>query len=56
MLYENFDPAHRGFQVGYENTSHFSREYKRHFGNPPRRDVQRLREATEAVTAEEHAW
>lgn len=49
MLYENLDAARAGFQVGYEDTSHFSREYKSHFGQPPRRDVQRLRETSEAV-------
>jgi AraC-like DNA-binding protein len=49
MLYENFDAARAGFNVGYEDTSHFSREYKRHFGHPPRRDVQRIRESGSAV-------
>lgn len=52
MLSENLGAARAGFQVGYEDTSHFSREYKRHFGQPPRRDVQRLREASETVGAE----
>ena len=52
MLYENFDAARAGFQVGYEDTSHFSREYKRQFGQPPRRDVQRLRELGEAAGGE----
>lgn len=47
MLYENFDAARAGFQVGYEDTSHFSREYKSHFGQPPRRDVQRMRDVGE---------
>lgn len=28
---------------GYEDASHFNREYKRHFGEPPMRDVERLR-------------
>jgi AraC-like DNA-binding protein len=31
--------------VGYGDASHFTREYKRHFGAPPARDVERLREA-----------
>jgi AraC-like DNA-binding protein len=33
------------YRVGYENPSQFSREYKRLFGEPPVRDVERLREA-----------
>jgi AraC-like DNA-binding protein len=31
--------------VGYGDASHFNREYKRLFGLPPMRDVERLREA-----------
>jgi AraC-like DNA-binding protein len=31
--------------VGYSDASHFNREYKRLFGAPPVRDVERLREA-----------
>jgi AraC-like DNA-binding protein len=30
--------------VGYDSTSQFSREYRRHFGNPPGRDRNHLRE------------
>jgi AraC-like DNA-binding protein len=37
--------AAAGYQVGYDDPSHFNREYKRHFGQPPLRDVERLREA-----------
>lgn len=33
------------FRVGYESPSHFSREYARMFGAPPRRDVAALRAA-----------
>jgi AraC-like DNA-binding protein len=44
MLNEDFDAAEAGYRVGYLDTSHFSREYKRHFGEPPMRDVARLRE------------
>ena len=33
-----------GCRVGYDDASHFNREYKRHFGEPPARDVDRLRE------------
>jgi AraC-like DNA-binding protein len=45
MLGENFDAASAAFRVGYQDASHFNREYKSVFGVPPMRDVQRLREA-----------
>jgi hypothetical protein len=35
--------AEAGFKVGYEDASQFNREYKRHFGEPPMRDVERVR-------------
>ncbi|HZZ44853.1 MAG TPA: AraC family transcriptional regulator [Tepidisphaeraceae bacterium] len=44
MISENFDAAEAGYRVGYDDASHFNREYKRHFGHPPMRDVERLRE------------
>lgn len=43
MLSDGLDAASAGYKVGYENPSHFSREYKRAFGDPPARDVERLR-------------
>jgi AraC-like DNA-binding protein len=45
MLSENIDAASAGYQVGYDDASYFNREYKRLFGLPPVRDVERLREA-----------
>ena len=45
MLGDDLDAATAGYQVGYDNASHFSREYKRLFGEPPMRDVERVREA-----------
>ena len=45
MLSQNLDAAEAGYRVGYEDASHFSREYKRHFGEPPMRDVEALRSA-----------
>jgi AraC-like DNA-binding protein len=48
MLSEALDAAEAGFRVGYDDASHFSREYKRHLGEPPMRDVERLRELATA--------
>ena len=43
MLGEGLDAASAGYRVGYGDASHFTREYKRLFGAPPMRDVERLR-------------
>lgn len=43
MISEHLDAAGAGYRVGYEDPSYFSREYKRHFGTPPIRDVERMR-------------
>jgi AraC-like DNA-binding protein len=43
MLAEALDAAEASFKVGYESASQFSREYRRLFGAPPRRDVESLR-------------
>ncbi len=43
MLGENLDAASAGYRVGYDDASHFSRDYKRLFGNSPARDAERLR-------------
>ena len=48
MLGEGLDAASAAYRVGYRDASHFNREYKSVFGDPPMRDVQRLREATGA--------
>jgi AraC-like DNA-binding protein len=44
MLGEDLDAASAAYRVGYNDASHFNREYKSVFGVPPMRDVQRLRE------------
>ncbi|MGY2461390.1 AraC family transcriptional regulator [Vreelandella sulfidaeris] len=43
MLAEGLDAATASYRVGYESPSHFSREYSRMFGAPPRADVTQLR-------------
>lgn len=50
MLSEDLDAASAGFRVGYNDASHFNREYKSVFGVPPMRDVQQLRDAANAVS------
>jgi AraC-like DNA-binding protein len=45
MIGEDLDAASAGYRVGYDDASYFNREYKRLFGEPPMRDVQRLRAA-----------
>ncbi|MEG1350759.1 MAG: AraC family transcriptional regulator [Hafnia sp.] len=46
MLNEGFDAGQAAYRVGYEDQSHFSRDYKRQYGEPPARDIARLREIT----------
>jgi AraC-like DNA-binding protein len=43
LLAGDFDAATAGSRVGYDDPSHFSKEYKSLFGEPPMRDVERLR-------------
>lgn len=43
MLVHGIDVATAALRVGYESPSQFSREYRRHFGEPPTRDIARLR-------------
>lgn len=43
MLSQNVDASSAGALVGYESSSQFSREYSRLFGEPPQRDIKRMR-------------
>lgn len=43
MLGDDLDVTSAGMRVGYNDASHFSRDYKRHFGTAPGRDVEQLR-------------
>jgi AraC-like DNA-binding protein len=51
MLGEALDAASAGYRVGYGDASHFTREYKRLFGAPPVRDVEKLRETAQQEVA-----
>jgi AraC-like DNA-binding protein len=46
MFGERLDASSTAYRVGYNDASHFNREYKRLFGLPPVQDVERLRGAT----------
>jgi AraC-like DNA-binding protein len=43
MLGDGCDAAQAAYRVGYESPSQFSREYRRLYGAPPRRDVATLK-------------
>ncbi|WP_026440550.1 AraC family transcriptional regulator [Acidocella facilis] len=43
MLVQDLDVTTVAYRVGYESPTQFSREYRRHFGEPPARDIARLR-------------
>lgn len=51
MLSEDYDAGQAAYHVGYEDQSHFSRDYKRQYGEPPARDIARLRETVAAGVA-----
>ncbi|MDR1251257.1 MAG: AraC family transcriptional regulator [Treponema sp.] len=42
MLTERMDTAHAAYSVGYESINQFNREYKRLFGEPPKKNIKRL--------------
>ncbi|MBT64973.1 MAG: AraC family transcriptional regulator [Puniceicoccaceae bacterium] len=46
MLTQSQDAASAAFDVGYESPSQFSREYSRMFGEPPVRDIAKLRKVS----------
>ena len=50
MLSKDLDATSAAYQVGYNDASHFNREYKSVFGVPPIRDVQQLRETVSVVS------
>ena len=50
-LCKGWHTASAAFQVGYESPSQFSREYSRHFGAPPKRDIESLRHLADDANA-----
>ncbi|MGB6826521.1 MAG: AraC family transcriptional regulator [Terracidiphilus sp.] len=44
LLVEGLDASTVAFEVGYESVSQFNREYSRFFGQPPMRDIKKLRD------------
>jgi AraC-like DNA-binding protein len=52
LLGENIDAASAAYRVGYQDASHFNREYKNFFGVSPMRDVQRLLEEAQAQASQ----
>lgn len=51
MLLNRHDVNNAAHAVGYESSTQFIREYKREFGAPPRRDVNRMRPSMVAEAA-----
>lgn len=50
LLANKCDVTQAAFAVGYESATQFIREYKRLFGDPPRRDVTRMKALTSGGT------
>lgn len=61
MLMDGLDATTAAYEVGYENISQFSREYRRMFGQPPARDIKALRDSKSgpsilpALVAQQHS-
>jgi len=56
MVEQSLDATGAAHRVGYSDSSHFSRDYKRLFGEPPMRDIERLRARLhEGVVADDNA-
>lgn len=45
MLATGVKPSVAAHAVGYESAPQFTREYRRHYGQPPARDTRQAREA-----------
>jgi transcriptional regulator GlxA family with amidase domain len=51
MLSEDLDAGSAALRVGYESPTQFSREYRRLFGDPPKRDIAAIRRSGPAPVA-----
>jgi AraC-like DNA-binding protein len=51
MLVDRIDASTVAFEVGYESVSQFNREYSRFFGQPPMRDIKKLRDEKVEMSA-----
>ena len=51
MLIDGANAGAAAFAVGYGSPTQFSREYRRLFGAPPRRDVERLQVGQDYLSA-----
>ena len=51
MLTDGLDAAAACYRVGYGSPSQFSREYRRLFGAPPRRELERFRKPSSAASS-----
>jgi AraC-like DNA-binding protein len=49
MLGEGLDPGEAAYRMRYESPSQFGREYRRLFGNSPRRDVAALQAVAQSA-------
>lgn len=51
MLADNYDVVQAAYAVGYESSNQFNREYKRLFGESPRKDIVRMKAVSESDLA-----
>jgi AraC-like DNA-binding protein len=58
MVADQVEAATVAFSVGYESASQFNREYKRLFGEPPRRDIETIQASPDRGSnrAEPRTW
>lgn len=49
MLADDYDVTRAAFAVGYESATQFNREYKRLYGESPRKDIMKMKMAPEKI-------